>query len=171
MKITLQEIQKRFMDEINYVDDVAQIVLKGHLVIEELMTEAIERYVLNGEMVSDARLQFHQKLILCQSISVSEKNNPMWGLIAKINNARNNLSHSLNSDLRANKLESLKSNYEQQFGREALGQIEEMSEDAAVCMLAISGCLGYLHTFLEEIKRFESLVSTLNKAMSGDGNA
>lgn len=166
MNDTLREIQKKFMDEITYVDDVAQIVRKGHLVIEEVMTEAIERYVLHGEIVADAKLQFHQKLALCKAISVSEKNNPMWGLIGKINNVRNNLSHSLSSDLRIQKIKSLKSNYEQQFGNEALRNVEEMSEDAAVCMLAISGCLGYLHSFLEEIRQFESLVNALNKSIN-----
>lgn len=171
MNESLQEIQNRFMGEIAYVDEVAQIVLKGHLAIEELMTEAIERFVLHGEFIAEVKLQFHQKLTLCRAISVNEQDNPMWGLIGKINNVRNHLSHSLNDNRRAEKIQALRSNYEQHFGREALDKIQEMSDEAAVCMLAVSGCLGYLHTFVEEVKRFERIVSTLNETMNGRGNA
>ena len=75
---TLREIQSRFMEEINVVDDLAQIVLKGHLVIEELLTEALQRFVHHSDYIASARLQFHQKLNLCRAISVSEQDNEMW---------------------------------------------------------------------------------------------
>lgn len=52
-----EEANQRFTDAIREVDDVAQIVLKGHLVMESLMTEAIETFSLHGEFVEAARLQ------------------------------------------------------------------------------------------------------------------
>jgi len=168
---TLQEIQNRFMGEIAYVDDLSQIILKGHLVIEEIMTEAITRFVLHGEIAKDTKLQFHQKLTICRAISVDEENNPMWGLIAKINSLRNHLSHSLNDEERIKRINSLKSIYEQNFGAKALHEIEEMNQDSAVCMLAISGCLGFLHSFLAEIKRFEKPIQALNKTMNSGINS
>ena len=163
---TLKEIQDKFMGEIAYVDDLSQIVLKGHLVMEELMTEAIGRFILHGNILPEVKLQFHQKLNLCRSMSVSDQDNPMWSLIIKINSLRNHLSHSLNNDDRSKRVQSLKSNFEQQFGKEPLAAIEKMDEDSAVCMLAINGCLGYLHSFLSEVKRFETMVNTLNTAMN-----
>lgn len=59
---SLGEINQKFVDEIREVDDVAQIVLKGHLVMENLMTEAIETFALHGDFVDAARLQVHQKI-------------------------------------------------------------------------------------------------------------
>ena len=52
----LSYIQKTFFDEVRYVDDTAQIVLKGHLLAEDLMNEALESFMLHGEHVEDARL-------------------------------------------------------------------------------------------------------------------
>ena len=57
--MTLDEINKKFADEVREVDDVAQIVLKGHLVMEGLMTEAIETFVLHADFVETVRLQVH----------------------------------------------------------------------------------------------------------------
>lgn len=60
----------------------------------------------------------------------------------------------------------MRSVYEQEFGRKELAPIDEMNGDAALCMLAISGALGFLHAFLAEVKRFEAIVDGLNQAIN-----
>lgn len=163
----LDDIQKTFYEEIRYIDDTAQILLKGHLVVEDLMNKALEAFVLHGEHVEDARLQFNQKLELCKAISVSENKNNMWNLIKKINVLRNALSHSLDPDRRKKAVESLASAYDQEFNPKTR-DIEDMPEEAALCLAAISGSLGYLHSFLSEAKRFENLVKNMNNLMNNE---
>jgi hypothetical protein len=90
----------------------------------------------------------------------------MWNLIGAINSLRNQLSHSLDPGSRSKKLESLAVTYAQEFPELLPEKIEGMSRDSAICVMAISGCLGFLHTFAEEIKRLKSLVLTLDKAMN-----
>jgi hypothetical protein len=63
---TLAEIQAKMVEELRCVDDVAQIVLKGHLLIEALLNEALSTYVLHEEFLEPARLQFYQRLNLCR---------------------------------------------------------------------------------------------------------
>jgi len=170
---TLADIQTKYLEELKYVDDVAQIVLKGHLVMEELMTEAIGRFVLHGNLIEEAKLQFHQKLALCRSISVNNQDHNMWNLIGKLNSFRNHLAHSLNDDVRKQKLLSMRSVFEQEFGKIELAEVGEINEDAVQCMMAISGALGFLHSFLAEVKRFEAIVEGLNYAINSppDQNA
>ncbi len=163
MKLT--DIQKTFFEEVRYVDDTAQIVLKGHLVAEDLMNKALESFMLHGEHIEDARLQFHQKLELCKSISLSDNKNNMWNLIKKINVLRNALSHSLDKERREKAIQSLKSIYDQEFDPETRN-IDGMSEEAALCIAALSGALGYLHSFLSEVQRFEAIVKSLDKVMN-----
>lgn len=163
--MTLDDIQKKFSEEVKYVDDTAQILLKGHLVAEDLMNQALEAFVLHGEHVEDARLQFNQKLELCKAISVSDNKNNMWDLIKKINVLRNALSHSLDPDRRKKAVESLASIYDQEFDPKSR-IIDGMSEEAALCLAAIMGSLGYLHGFLSEVKRFEDIIKNLNNIMN-----
>lgn len=163
---SFSDIQAKYIEEIRYVDDLAQIVLKGHLVIEEIMTEALQRFVLHGEFIDSAKLQFHQKLTLCRAISTSEHKNNMWNLIAAINTVRNHLSHSLDSEKRSEKVERLNSIYVKEFGDKFPVDLESISRESAICMLAISGALGYLHSFLEEIKRLEEIFLKMDEILN-----
>jgi hypothetical protein len=161
----LADLLKNFTDEIEFIDDTAQIILKGHLVAEGLMNEALENYTFHTEHLSDARLQFHQKIELCKAFSLSDNKNNMWNLLKKINLVRNVLSHSLDKNRRVKVIQELKSAYDQEFGPKSRN-IDEMSEEATICLLAISGVLGFLHQFLEEAKRFKDMVKFMDKSMN-----
>jgi hypothetical protein len=169
MAQTLADIQKAFENEVRYVDDTAQIILKGHLLAEDLMNQALEAYVLHGKHVEDARLQFNQKLELCKSISVSENKNNMWNLIKKLNVVRNALSHSLDVERREKAINSLRSIYDQEFDSQSRN-IEGVSEEAALCMTAMGGALGFLHSFLSEAQRFEAIVNSMSLIMNKDSS-
>jgi len=171
---TLEELQKRFTDEIRYVDDIAQVVLKGHLVMEDLMTEAIQTFLFHGDMIEDAQFRFAQKIALCRGISTSEQSNGMWTLIAKINSLRNALSHSLDLQRRAKAIEAVRLVYIQEFPDHAKffekveGQKgEQMSKELAICLGAIAACIGFLHPHLEEVKRFKAMVVSVDAVANG----
>jgi hypothetical protein len=171
--MTLAEIQQRFTDQLREVDDVAQIVLKGHLVMEGLMTEAIETFLLHGEFIETAGLRFHQKIAFCRAISTSEQNNRMWDLVSSINALRNALSHSLDSDRRSKAIRTLRAIYEAEFKdlpNSTRGIPNDIEKDApadmVLCLYAISGALGYLHAHLEEVKRLKSIVVGIDEVMN-----
>ncbi len=156
---TRSDIEKRFVEQIRCVDDLAQIVLKGHLVMEEVMTEALGRFVLNPEFIESARLQFHQKVKLCRAASANEKDNSMWALIDALNSLRNQLSHSLDAEKKQKKLQTIRELYDREFPDGNPDEIEDMNPDSALCMLALSGCLGFVSSLLAEIKTFEEMVN------------
>ncbi|MFZ5616002.1 MAG: hypothetical protein ACOZAA_01590 [Pseudomonadota bacterium] len=164
--ISLKDLQDQFVAELKEVDDVAQIVLKGHLVIEGLMNDALNTYLLHGECLDGARLNFSQKTALCRAMSLDEHKNSMWAMIEKLNAVRNALAHSLDPERRAKALAAPKADYEREFPRAPVSDIDEMEADAALCMLAVSGCLGFLHGFYAEIRRFKVLVVGLDAVMN-----
>lgn len=170
---TQQEVLKQFMDEIVQVDDVTQIVLKGHLVMEGLLTEAIETFALHGEFVEIANLRFQQKIVLGRAISTSDQGNKMWELIGCVNSVRNALAHSLDPDRRSKAIQKLRNVYEYQFKdmpnatKGIPNNIEkDIPPDAALCLYAVSGSLGFLHAHLSEVRRFKARVIELDKALN-----
>jgi hypothetical protein len=172
-KTSLEDINEKFVRELREVDDLAQIVLKGHLVMEGLLTEAIETFLLHGEFAETARLQMHQKINLCRGISTSDQNNKMWDLISSVNNLRNALSHSLAPDRREKAIQKLRIVYEQGFKDMPFAvkgipkNIEkDFPADSALCLYAIAGCLGYLHAHLEEVRRLKSIIVDLDALMN-----
>jgi hypothetical protein len=170
---TLEEIRKRFTDELRQVDDVAQVVLKGHLVMESIMTKAIETFLLHGEFVEAARLQVHQKIAICRAISTSDQNNKMWGLIGSINSLRNALSHSLEPDRRTKAIQSVRTIYEDLFKdmpNSIKGIPKDIEKDApadtVLCLYAISASLGYLHAHLQEVQRLKGIIIGIDEVMN-----
>ena len=160
------EIYAKFVDELRYVDDVVQIILKGHLVMEDVMTDAICTFVHHGSQIEDARLQFHQKLKICRSMSLSDQENRMWDMIAAINTLRNQLSHSLDSEQRQARFTSLSSHFSREFPHLKDKVYDEMSPEASICLMAISTSLGYLREFNAEVHRFRTLVNAHDQALN-----
>src|SRR5207249_4373529 len=89
---------KRFTEELQYVDEVSQTVLKGQLLIEEALTRIIAKFVFHSELIPALRLGFAQKMDLARSMSLDGSKNRMWDLIGGINELRNQLSHSLDTE-------------------------------------------------------------------------
>lgn len=168
---SLEEIQARFTDQLQYVDHVAQIILKGHLVMEEIMTDSIRTFVHHPDLVENSRLQFHQKLQLCRAMSVSDQQNEMWGLISAINALRNHLSHSLDPEARHKRIAILDAQFSRQFADGVPEDLAEMPKDMAICMLAIAGAIGYLHAHASEVQRFRRLVVEMGKVMNGGASS
>ena len=167
--MSLEDTQKRLMNEFGEVDALVQVVLKGHLLIEEKLTEALETYLLHGKHLDNARLQFHQKLSLCKGISTGESDNNMWNVIKQLNNLRNSLSHSLAIERRQKALDSLKSIYDQEFRELEMKKFDSVDPDVQICFIAITGCLGFLDSFLSEVKRLKQIIIDLDQIMN-DGN-
>lgn len=75
--------------------DRVLVVLKGHLLVEELLREYIDAHVIRADKLQDARLTFHQCLCLARAFSDGESNEKLWDSIEKLNGLRNKLAHSL----------------------------------------------------------------------------
>jgi hypothetical protein len=76
--------------------DIILIVLRGHLLIEERMTDLINQLLKKPEALKDARLSFYQKLSIVHAFFGDIKNVPtFWDCIEKLNVIRNRYSHNL----------------------------------------------------------------------------
>src|SRR5687767_14766676 len=82
---------ERFHEEMKSIDEVAHVLLKGHLLIEETLTEIIEQYIFHREHIAKARLSFAHKMHLAQGLCLRKNTLGEWELIAAINALRNDL--------------------------------------------------------------------------------
>jgi hypothetical protein len=78
-------------------NDVALVVLKGHLLLEESINRLLAGLLRKPEAIEGANLRFHQKLCLIQALLAPT---PRHGIISslmeaaeKLNTLRNRLAH------------------------------------------------------------------------------
>jgi hypothetical protein len=75
------------------VDDVSLIVLKGHLLIEEMLLELATLALEHPKHL--AKLSFHQLACLVRALVAEKPDDKCWELILQINSLRNRLAHKL----------------------------------------------------------------------------
>ena len=139
-------------------DPVVTRALKGHLVIEEMLTGAIEGFVSHARYIELMRLSFPNKVLLCRSMSVADHDSVVWDLIQKLNEFRNALAHYLDDARRARKLEELRQTFDKVVGGLPLA---EFKNDSDFIVGVVSLCVGFLSGIQ---KRIEHLMSDQNKS-------
>lgn len=75
--------------------DRTLVVLKGHLLIEEMLREFVSKHFHDPQQLTDARLTFHQCLCLARAIETDQLREKLWRTVERLNTLRNKLAHSL----------------------------------------------------------------------------
>jgi hypothetical protein len=163
---SLDAVRKQWEEQLRAVDEAALIVLKGHLLIEEMLETIISTFVFHPQFIKDARLTFSKKVSLARSMSLREQDNEMWEIALKLNSLRNELAHSLQSQKRTVKTQAVIDVYFQQAAD--MPHFDELKGHPEPILLAhaVAFFLGFLSTFLDEVKRFRKLVDELDAAMN-----
>jgi hypothetical protein len=159
-------LQQKFAEHFTTIDETAQIILKGHLLIEESLDTILGKFVFHPEHLKSAKLSFNQKLHLARSVSLDEHSNKMWDLAKAINSLRNVLSHSLMPEIRQKKIQQVIDIYLKLLDNDEIAAHDRIESEEVILMWATSFFLGFLSTFEQEIDRFKYLVNTLDRVVN-----
>jgi hypothetical protein len=132
------------LDEM-HVDELASIVLKGHLLIEEKLTEILAKNAIQAQYMESARLTFAQKLSVVRSMTKVHVDDFMWDMIGKLNALRNALSHSLDNSRRSSAISTLRDACVANFNEENREARRTMGELSLVTGLVIEA-LSFLES-------------------------
>jgi len=77
-------------------DELIALILRGHLLIEQQLTEIIARTARSPMALQQARLRFSQLLYVAKALFYDERDDDVWSSIQKLNRIRNRLAHSPN---------------------------------------------------------------------------
>jgi hypothetical protein len=147
----------RFAEHMPEGDDLTLIVLKGHLLIEEMLERIIRTIVAHGDLLEDTKITFTQKAALARAMCWSQHNSDVWDLIFAINSLRNELAHQLESPKVENKTQRVIDLY-----LASLENLEVRKEDAAArrpnqLKSAVVYCMGFLGNFEGEARFYRSI--------------
>ncbi|MFZ5950856.1 MAG: hypothetical protein ACOYXC_09120 [Candidatus Rifleibacteriota bacterium] len=152
----------QFHSQMNSMDELALVVLKGHLILEECLSRIIKQHVFNEEYIDTADLSFFKKIQIAKSFALRKDKIDIWELIQKINTLRNQIAHNLEYDKRQKVFEGLKS----QFLKTSKKDFPEIDFDKArndeVFYLICANCYGFLLSFEDDGKAFKSMVKSID---------
>jgi len=74
--------------------DITMIILKGHLLVEQALTDILDTELPYSKALDDAKMSFSNRLAVVKSIYGTDTSFP-YGLIENLNSLRNQLVHNL----------------------------------------------------------------------------
>jgi hypothetical protein len=87
-------------------DDLTLIVLKGHLLVEELLVDLADLALPHAQYLPP-KFSFHNLAHVVRAAVQQRSDNPGWELILELNTLRNDLAHKLESTKRQGTLRKL----------------------------------------------------------------
>ena len=97
---------ERFFGHLPKDGDIELSLLKCHLLVEEVLSKIISTGVRRPNHIKEARLSFKQKLLLARAVAVSQSHEWIWTSAIKLNDARNELAHGLETNRIKEKVEA-----------------------------------------------------------------
>ena len=82
----------------HYQEPATLILLKGHLLVEELLRGYIDRKLPNPSAFKHEHFSFAKALMLCRALSPPEIMSWAFDAASKLNDARNQIAHELEPD-------------------------------------------------------------------------
>jgi len=149
------------------VDELAQVVLKGHLVIESVLDNIIGLMLFHPEYMADVRLGFNQKVKLARSICLRKNEHRAWTVLIALNAVRNEVAHNLKGEKRKIKLERLKRIFLDGLDP-AIGEDVENGPEHLIGALACAECINFLTWCEDEIKVLRGHIDVMEAKLNLD---
>lgn len=149
----LMDQRDRFANEIAHIDVVVQVLLKGHLLLEEALSRLIDLYVYKGAYLEDARLTFKQKLNLAKALTQKLGASSGWDVLDAINVLRNDVSHRLDSPERKKRIARLRETYFRETPPSDLIEEIKRGPDSVLIVAACAYCAGFLAVYESGAKK------------------
>lgn len=107
MSKSSQEYFLKLKAHLPLVKDPTVVILRGHLLVEEIMEEIITAGLEDTSAIKDARLTFYQKFCIAKGIVGCKRDHYTWKPIEELNRLRNMISHKLPDVALAKKLDTV----------------------------------------------------------------
>jgi hypothetical protein len=146
--LSSEERFERFIRLLPTIDDPALVVLKGHLLIEELLNDIIENCCDLPQYVSEAKLSFIQKTKLARAFlgkNIKGENiDEPWRSLEELNSLRNHLAHHVEPKDLDKKIDMF---IFARFGGKVMVEFKSDLERRVGLMKELSMIGGYLHGY------------------------
>ena len=155
-----ENLSPRLVDLLEGGDGLLDLVLRGHLHIEQMLLSMIEHWAASPHYVAEARLSFSQKLALVRALNLHHPNEPIWDALSALNTLRNDLAHRLTSNQRERKVAAFIACTDRDSPPTSV-----TSNDAAISTTErLLGCFAYLVGSLEAMGNEYSVRASLAKS-------
>jgi hypothetical protein len=142
---------KEHRAKLGAVDEIAQIILKGHLDVEADLDDVLRTIFVREDFLKRSRLSFTQKVHLVRALGYHDDEEEGWALVFGLNALRNEIAHGQKSEKRTDKINVLRKLL-QPYGDEEFKKHVRNVEEAEVVVQAAAIGSGFVLDILKELQ-------------------
>lgn len=139
----------RFREHLNEVDELSNVILRGHLEVEGHLDDVVDLIFFRPEYLRKIRLSFYGKVQIAKAYCPNPDARD-WAVIECLSEVRNSIAHKSTVKTRAAKIAKLQEEMSGWGLQELHG--EKVTDEKEIVVLAAARCSGFL-TFLEDSVR------------------
>jgi hypothetical protein len=134
---------QQFQKHLDEIDEVIQIVLKSHLIMESAIDNIIRLIFFHPDIILDARINFFLKVQIVKAYALNENHMSIWNLMLAIAELRNEIAHNLEGKKREMRMTNVRNIYYSEVSPE-LAKAHKNYPDHVIVIMASSLCTGFL---------------------------
>ena len=141
-----------FRESLGEIDEIAQVTLKSHILIEAQLVDILVLLVDEPEYLEKANLRFYQKANLLRATIFHEDGDKGWPLVLAFNKLRNTIAHGGANDEPTVQIEVLRGMLLPIVTEETKEQVQKGSE-LEIATLAAAMASGFLVDVENQMRR------------------
>jgi hypothetical protein len=146
------KLLEAFREDLGEIDAIAQVTLKGHILIEAKLYDILALLVDEPEYLEKANLRFYQKANLLRATIFHEDGDEAWPLILAFNKLRNTIAHGDANEERSVQIEVLRGMLLSIVSEGTREQVQKGSE-LEITTLAAAMASGFLVDVENQVRR------------------
>jgi hypothetical protein len=148
------EFIKSFRKHLSQVDEVSNVILRGHLEVERALDEVVDLIFFRPEYVRKIRLEFSEKLQIVKAYA-PDPNAADWMAIESLNEARNSIAHRNTLERRATKVKKVRDSITGRGTREFREEVKRADDKEVVVLAAATGAafLAYVYDSVLKVRK------------------
>src|SRR4029077_39150 len=155
----------KFREYLGRVDNVAQMVRKGHLEVEAELDDVLKAILFHPEHLRESRLTFHQKVHVVRAYALRKSDAAEWRLMAALNSLRNDIAHGQKSEKRSVRIAELRQILSGIGAVAFQGGVKKATEEEIV-VYAAAVCNGFLLLLKDYILALRRCIEDLDRRLN-----
>jgi hypothetical protein len=158
-----EKYNDQFAEQMGSVDELALVLLKGHLIIEGALDNILSLIFFHPEYLDDSRLRFASKVHIARAYCYREPKSTMWTMVLAINSLRNEIAHKLKSAKRDKKMAELRRSYISEASEAMAGKFKD-APDPIIANFACALVVGFLSEYERDLSTQRKITDGMHKA-------
>jgi hypothetical protein len=162
------EFFEEFKKHITKVDELANVVLKSHLLVEQDLDEPIAVIFFHPDHVLNAGLNFDRKVQVVRAMSLRTDLVSVWDLLLALNSLRNQVAHRQTDPAgKKRKMDRLRQICLAYVKPESRRE-HENDPDTTMVVFACAICSGFLRHFIDGYAELRKHINELDQKLHPD---